>query len=108
MPPAPLLRAIDASFVRNTQLFSGLSEAEKDEFLQGGHLSFCPRKKFLFRRGDSALHFHVLCSGIAQMFHETPGGEEVTTDILLPGDALGGIEIFEPSDTYRTHAVAVT
>ena len=93
--------------VRNIPLFAGISDKEKDLLLQEGRLCSCPRKKTVFRQGDPITHFYVVCSGTIRLFHETPDGCEITTDILTAGDTICETEIFQLYDAHLSHAVAV-
>lgn len=100
-------RTANVSFTNTTSLLSDFAEIEKDILLKEGRSHFYPRKKILFRQGDSVTHFYVISSGTVRLFYETPDGCEVTTDFLVAGDSLCSAEIFSFSDEQCSHAVAV-
>jgi len=102
-----LLNTLNVDFIKSIPLFSGLSEAEKDILLKDGNVYTYSRKKTLFRHGDPVTHFYVICNGTVRLFHETPDGCEVTTDILIAGDTICAADIFASSKMHHTHAAAV-
>lgn len=102
-----LLNALNVGFIKNISLFNGLSETDKELLLRDGSIYSYLRKKPLFRHGDPIMHFYVVCSGTIRLYHETPDGCEVTTDILIAGDSICAADIFSSLGMYQTHAEAV-
>ncbi len=94
-------------FIRNIPLFGGLTEGEKQTLLKDGRLHTYQRRQTIFRQGDPLQNLYVVSSGIVQVFRETPNGQEMTLDILIPGDMTCTREICELSTVYTAHAVAV-
>ncbi|MBI3441758.1 MAG: Crp/Fnr family transcriptional regulator [Proteobacteria bacterium] len=93
--------------IKDMPLFAGLAESERDSLLKEGRFCSCPRKKILFRQGDPVTHFYVVCSGTVRLFHETPDGCEITTDIFTVGDTICEMEIFQFCNAHFSHAEAV-
>ena len=65
------------------------------------------RKERLFRHGDPIQSFYVICSGSVRLYHETPDGCEVTTDIRIAGDTICTTAIFTSFENHHTHAEIV-
>ncbi len=94
-------------FIREISLFSGIAEEEKDALLTGGEVCSFQRGQTLFRQGDILGNFYVVCSGLVQLSRISPGGHEVTLDILIAGDMTCAKEIFELSEVHMVNAFAV-
>ncbi len=97
----------DPGFVRKDSLFDGLSEEEKNNFLESGKVLSFRRGQTVFRQGEPLHSFYMICSGIVQLSRVTPNGREVTLDILIEGDMACAKEIFEMRDTHMVTASAV-
>ena len=76
-------------------LFNGLSVTEKHELLQGGNMRSFKCGQHIFMQGEEITHFYIVCSGLVQLFRETPDGQELTADILTAGRTMGKKEVFD-------------
>ncbi|TAH32490.1 MAG: Crp/Fnr family transcriptional regulator [Alphaproteobacteria bacterium] len=88
-------------------LFGGLTEEEKQEYLGEGKVKKISPREYLFRHGDPAGHFYIICYGTIKLFRQIPDGHEITTDILIAGNTIGEIEILESFPLYQSNAQAI-
>lgn len=104
-----MLRQFLPQTLKKLSLFSGLGETEGMALLRQGEPRWYAREQYLFRHGDPILHFYIVCSGAVQLFRETPGGNEITTDIAGCGQALPLTEIFKaPVTVHEVSAFALS
>lgn len=78
--------------INNLKIFSGIEEGQRDAFLREGVLAYCKRGEYLFQQGDPIIFFYIVCSGIMQLFTETPDGREMTIDIAMAGKTIAKSE----------------
>ena len=102
-----LFNPLQSDFIKNIPLFSGLSENEIAGITKDAHFCSCPKKQTLFRQGDPVTHFYVLCNGTARLFHVTPEGHEITTDIRSKNDTLGAMGMLSHTGIHHSNAEAV-
>ena len=76
-------------------------------FLRGGKIHRYENGQNVFRYGDPIRSFYIVCDGAVQMFRETPDGHEMTSDVLIAGDAIGETEILQLSPTHKFNALAI-
>lgn len=88
-------------------LFSDISEDDGAMLIRNSRIISCKRGKFLFMHGDKITHFYVICRGAMQIFRETPGGHEITNDILIAGDSLNTEEVVGSQTVHAVNARAV-
>ncbi len=88
-------------------LFSDISSADGDLLVRNSRIMSCKRGQFLFMHGDRITHFYVICRGAMQIFRETPGGQEVTSDILIAGDSINANEVVARQSLHQVNARAV-
>lgn len=88
-------------------LFSGLSEKEKDELINGGRIRQCSRGEHLFLHGDPVKSFYIICKGTVQLFRETPDGHEKTIDVVKSGQTMCESEILDSCRNHRVNAMAL-
>ncbi len=88
-------------------LFSDISKDESALLIRHSRIVSCRRGQFLFMHGDSITHFYVICRGAMQIFRETPGGHEITNDILIAGDSLNAEEVMAKHSVHKVNARAV-
>lgn len=92
---------------RNSPLFSGMSEQEKDALIREGRVRNITRGEMLFAHGDQVTHFYMVVSGAIQLFRTNPDGHEKTTAIAKTGQTICEDEIMDSQFTHRSNAVAV-
>lgn len=83
---AHIMDLIAQRTVRNICLFSDLTDAEKAQLPQGNGPHLYGDKAIIFSEGDPMTDIYVVCSGLVQDFRRTPDGDEITVDVLKPGD----------------------
>lgn len=93
--------------LRALPLFSDISKAEGDLLVRNSRIMTCKRGQFLFMHGDVITYFYVVCRGAMQIFRETPGGHEITSEILIAGDAINADEVVARQDLHQLNARAV-
>ncbi len=82
--------------IKNLQIFSGVSEKDRDMFLSKGVMVYCRRGDYLFHHGDQVKFFYIICSGLIQLFTETPDGKELTVDVVITGRTIARPEALNP------------
>lgn len=93
--------------LRALPLFSDLSRDDGAILVRNSRIISCARGQFLFMHGDKVTHFYVICRGAMQIFRETPGGREVTNDILIAGDSINADEVVAGQAEHAMNARAV-
>jgi CRP-like cAMP-binding protein len=93
---------------RTLQLFSGLTEQEKDGLLKGGRVRSFPRGEMLFFHGEPVTHFYMILEGNVQLFRENQDGDEKTIHVLKAGQTLCESEILDACRNHRAHGKAVS
>jgi CRP-like cAMP-binding protein len=100
----PILVPSDAMTL---SLFAGLTQAEKETLLAGGHIHKYPPGQMLFLHGDPVEHFYIVTDGTVQLFRETVNGQEKTVHIANAGQTMCEGEILDGCKFHRMSAVAV-
>jgi CRP/FNR family transcriptional regulator, dissimilatory nitrate respiration regulator len=93
--------------LRVLPLFSDLSPEDGALLVRNSRIISRKRGQFLFAHGDKVTHFYVICRGAIQVFRETPGGEEVTSNILIAGDSINAGEVIASRAEHAMNARAV-
>ncbi len=93
--------------LRALPLFSDITREEGDLLVRNSRIISCRRGQFLFAHGDKITHFYVICRGAMQIFRETPGGHEVTSNILIAGDSINADEVVARQALHQVNARAV-
>ncbi len=93
--------------LRALPLFSDISEAEGKLIVRNSRIVSCGRGQYLFMHGDQATHFYVIYRGAMQIFRETPGGHEITNNILIAGDSINADEVAARQNLHQVSARAV-
>ncbi|WP_373085645.1 Crp/Fnr family transcriptional regulator [Sneathiella sp.] len=99
---------IKSEMLRTLPLFSDLAQSENALLVANSRLKDYERGTFLFMHGDKIINFYVICRGTVQIFRETPDGHEVTSDLLIAGDALNADKINTEKLAHTKNARAVT
>ncbi|MDE2335773.1 MAG: Crp/Fnr family transcriptional regulator, partial [Alphaproteobacteria bacterium] len=94
-------------FIAGFPLLAGLQEHERDAFVGEGRFFSGHKKELLFRQGDPVKYFYIIYAGSVRLFHLTPEGCEVTTDIRTKRDTVGTSGLLEPTGTHHSSAEAV-
>jgi CRP-like cAMP-binding protein len=92
---------------RDLPLFEGLSDADKNDFLSKARVKNYPRGSYLFTQGDAVKSFYIVQSGVVRLFRTTPGGDEITTDILIKGDTVCERKVFRYNTLHPDYALCV-
>ena len=88
-------------FLRRLNLFEGMTDQEVEEISRELKMRSCaPRHSLIFDGGDRV---YLLKLGSVRLYHLTPGGQEVTTAVVTPGQ-LFGLGSFVGGDGTATHA----
>lgn len=78
--------------IKNLKIFRGVADEVRDAFISEGVLVYCKRGDNLFRQGDPIKDFYIVCSGVMQLFTETPDGRELTVDVATAGRTMAKSE----------------
>lgn len=100
-------QTIIPQMLRDLPLFTGLPERERDSLIRGGKTHRYEKGQNIFRYGDPIRSFYIVCEGAVQLFRETPDGHEMTSEVLIAGDAIGETEILQLSPTHQFNALAI-
>ncbi len=82
------------SFLANVPLFKELASEELDRIALNTHEVRAARAEVLFRRGDSALGFHIIVFGQVKLAFTSPRGDEKVVDLIGPGQSFGEAVMF--------------
>lgn len=93
--------------LRALPLFSDLSRDDGALLVRNSRIVSCKRGQHLYMHGDRIAYFYVICRGAMQIFRGTPGGHEVTSNILIAGDALNAEEVIARRSAHTMNARAV-
>lgn len=98
---------IEPATLKALPLFSVLTREEIANITKNSRIRHCERGQFLFMHGELITHFYVICRGTVQVFRETPDGHEVTSEMLIAGDAINAHEIITQESLHNMNARAV-
>jgi CRP/FNR family transcriptional regulator, dissimilatory nitrate respiration regulator len=93
--------------LKSLPLFAGLADQDKDALIRAGKLRRYAKGENVFLYGDPIRNFHIICEGTVQLFRETPDGHEMTSEVLIDGDAIGETEILQLAPVHQFNALAV-
>lgn len=79
--------------IRQSQIFRGLDEATAKEAFQRSHQRSIAAGGAFIHQGDPALVFHILTQGHVKLVQVTPGGHEILTRFVKPGQEFGVISV---------------
>lgn len=89
-----LLAEDDDLVVRQTSLIETLPSLARERVRQFGFEAAYARGEVLFSQGDPHQGIVVIESGMIRSFYTAPSGREITLAYWLPGNFVGGPEIF--------------
>ena len=92
--------------LRALPLFSDLSQDDGAVLVRNSRIISCNRGQFLFMHGDKITHFYVICRGAMHIFRTTPGGQDVTNNILIAGDSINADEVVARQSIHTMNARA--
>ena len=96
MPRPPLW------YLKNIELFRGLSEEEMMEMLTGMMHDQLDSKRFLYTPDDAVENVYILKEGEVTLY-KSVDGKKIILDVLKPGAVFGNIS-FDPKSTERHFA----
>jgi CRP-like cAMP-binding protein len=76
-------------------IFRTLSAEDRVRVAQVAHVKSYAKGDLLFREGDPAESFFVVCTGRAKVFKMTPAGKDVILEIFGVGHPLGAVAVYE-------------
>ncbi len=95
-----------ADILRESVLFSPLSNDDIQPFADAARPIRAPKGKVLFIQEDSAEYFYLITNGWVKLFRETIDGTEAVVDVLTKSHLFGETSVFE-QDTYSFSAQCV-
>ena len=87
--------ASSLGILKNTPLFSKLSDKEIGCFYDASQHKSYEKGKILYLEEEPAKFFYVICSGWIKLFHTLSEGNEIIVDMIRAGHVLGAGNIFE-------------
>ncbi|MEE9614201.1 MAG: Crp/Fnr family transcriptional regulator [Thermodesulfobacteriota bacterium] len=106
MPHKASTCAICRCRIRETALFSELSEKQLQPFKDAVAVSSHKKKEAVFTEGEECTGLHIICTGRVKLLRSSRRGRQQIIKILQPGDMLG-MEIFYDGRCYVNTAVAM-
>jgi CRP/FNR family transcriptional regulator len=97
--PVPVLTA--------TRLFAGVPADQLEALLPAVRLRNYARDSYLFHEGDAGTQLYVVVSGQVKVSRLGRSGDEAVFAMLLPGDVLGELALFDDSAMRTSDAQAV-
>lgn len=91
-------RQRDVQLLRTVPFFSGMTDAELNDFLTHAHHEVVPKGRQLFQYGESAEQFYVVLDGWVKIYRVNKEGEETVISLLSMRDAFSEVATFERSD----------
>lgn len=92
--------------LKDSELFSGLSDSAAKKIASMGSLVKAPQNKMIFLEGERGASFYILAEGSVRLFKSAPDGREVTVKLAAPGEIFAEVILFE-KDRYPVSATAV-
>ena len=89
-----LLSETDDSIPRQSSLIERLPASARERVKACGQLKSYKRGETLFTQGDAHDGIVVIESGLVRSFYTAPGGREITLAYWLPGNFVGGPDVF--------------
>jgi CRP/FNR family transcriptional regulator, cyclic AMP receptor protein len=89
-----LLAPDEETVARQPSLIDRLPPAARERVRAFGETLACERGDVLFRQGEPHEGIVVIQSGLIRSFYAAPTGREITLAYWLPGNFVGGPEIF--------------
>lgn len=93
--------------LKDSELFSGLSDAAAKKIAAMGSLVKAPQQKMIFLEGERGTSFYILAEGSVRLFKSAPDGREVTVKLVAPSEIFAEVILFE-KDRYPVSATAVS
>lgn len=92
--------------VLRSRIFDGLTESERQRWLERAANVGVARGQTLARQGEPARHFYLLEAGFLKLLQLTADGTELIVRFIVPGDPFGGVVAIGDAP-YPVTAVAV-
>lgn len=93
--------------LKNSELFSGLSDAAEKKIAGMGRIVKAPQNMMIFLEDEKGSAFYLLAEGSVRLFKSAPDGREVTVKLAAPGEIFAEVILFE-KDRYPVSAITVT
>lgn len=84
----------DLNKIRETCLFSGMSNETIQELIGNEPARHFPKGKVLFQQEDFATHFYIILGGWVKLYRLWPNGEEVIMHIFTEGETFAEAAMF--------------
>lgn len=88
-------RCNSRAFFKELTLFADLPDEEVGRFSDASQLKFYKKGKHLYREGEQAYSFYIICTGWLRLFHTTEEGEELNLAVVTRKSTAGESAIFE-------------
>src|SRR5450755_3739176 len=85
----------DTDILNRVPMFAGLEPAEQEALGKGMRRRTYKRGEVLFHRDDQGSLLYCILSGHVRIYLPTGTGEEVTLDVLKPGEIFGELAVFD-------------
>jgi len=88
--------------LRSSNLLNGLTDDQIEELASYSRTSFAERGDLIWLNGNTVSFFGVVGTGFVKMTRTTPNGQEVTTEIMGPGQVFGLLGVIDGSGCPQT------
>src|SRR5947209_13045012 len=85
----------DAEILNRVPLFAGLERPEQEALARGMRRRAYKRGDVLFHRDDPGSLLYCIISGHVRIYLPTGTGDEVTLDVMKPGEVFGELAVFD-------------
>ena len=92
--------------LRRSRIFDGLTDIERQAWLDAGRTSLVKRGQALARQGDNADTFYLIEAGLLKLVQLTAEGREVIVRFVGPSEPFGGVVALDGT-AYPVTALAV-
>lgn len=102
-----MLQPLHKDFVKNVDLFKGLSEDQLDYVMQHARLQSLDKEQMLFSQDDSVKCFYLVYSGFLKLFRSSAEGHEKIIEIVISGQVFAEALMFLEQPDYPVSCSAL-
>lgn len=87
--PSPVDAPTNLQILRASHLLNSLSDEEVGDLASSSHLTHVQRGEIIWLRGSDVDFFGIVGTGFVKMLRSTASGQDVTTEVMGPGQIFG-------------------
>jgi len=93
--------------ISRSRIFDGLTDSEREAWLDQSRLINVPAGHFVARQGERADRFCLIETGLLKLLQLTPDGQQLIVRFIGPAEPFGGVVALNQS-SYPVTAIAAT